>query len=80
MRQLLTHTSGFPAWLPLWSKYPDPAARIKAVMDQPLTDPPGSTYLYSDLNLITLGVLVDAGQRQAARPGRRGPASPVRWA
>ena len=23
VRQLLTHTSGFPAWLPLWSKYTD---------------------------------------------------------
>ena len=59
VRQLLTHTSGFVAWLPLWSKYPDKASRIKAVMDQPLTNPAGSTYLYSDLNLITLGVLVE---------------------
>ena len=59
IRQLLTHTSGFTSWLPLWSKYPDKASRIKAVMDQPLTNPPGSTYLYSDLNLITLGVVVE---------------------
>ncbi|KQU65299.1 serine hydrolase domain-containing protein [Phycicoccus sp. Root101] len=59
IRQLLTHTSGFPAWLPLWSKYPDKASRIKAVLDQPPTNPPGSTYLYSDLNLITLGVVVE---------------------
>ncbi len=59
MRQLLTHTSGFTSWLPLWSKYPDRTSRIKAVMDQPLTNPAGSTYLYSDLNLITLGVMVE---------------------
>ena len=59
VRQLLTHTSGFTSWLPLWSKYPDKASRIKAVMDQPLTNPAGSTYLYSDLNLITLGVMVE---------------------
>ncbi len=59
VRQLLTHTSGFTSWLPLWSKYPDKASRIKAVMDQPPTNPPGSTYLYSDLNLITLGVMVE---------------------
>ncbi len=59
VRQLLTHTSGFVSWLPLWSKYPDKAARIKAVMDQPLSNPPGSTYLYSDLNLITRGVMVE---------------------
>jgi CubicO group peptidase (beta-lactamase class C family) len=57
--QLLAHTSGFTSWLPLWSRYPDKASRIKAVMDQPLTNPAGSTYLYSDLNLITLGVLVE---------------------
>jgi CubicO group peptidase (beta-lactamase class C family) len=59
VRQLLTHTSGFTSWLPLWSKWPDKATRIKAVMDQPLTNAPGSTYLYSDLNLITLGVMVE---------------------
>src|SRR3954465_96200 len=59
VRQLLTHTSGFTSWLPLWSKWPDRASRIKAVMDQPLTNPVGSTYLYSDLNLITLGVMVE---------------------
>ena len=59
IRQLLTHTSGFTSWLPLWSRYPDKASRIKAVMDQPLTNPPGSTYLYSDLNMITLGVVVE---------------------
>jgi CubicO group peptidase (beta-lactamase class C family) len=59
VRQLLTHTSGFVAWLPLWSQYPDKASRIQAVMDQPLDNPPGTHYLYSDLNLITLGVLVE---------------------
>ncbi|WP_256794849.1 serine hydrolase [Terrabacter sp. Ter38] len=59
VRQLLTHTSGFTSWLPLWSTWPDKASRIKAVMDQPLTNAPGTTYLYSDLNLITLGVMVE---------------------
>lgn len=59
VQMLLTHTSGFTSWLPLYSTYPDEASRIEAVMDQPLTNPPGSTYLYSDLNLITLGVLVE---------------------
>ncbi|WP_392543345.1 serine hydrolase [Oryzobacter telluris] len=59
VRHLLTHTSGFTSWLPLYSKYPDKASRIKAVMDQKLTNPVGTTYLYSDLNLITLGVMVE---------------------
>ncbi|HEY7723161.1 MAG TPA: serine hydrolase domain-containing protein, partial [Pedococcus sp.] len=59
VRHLLTHTSGFTSWLPLYSRYPDKASRIRAVMDAPLKNPVGSTYLYSDLNLITLGVLVE---------------------
>ena len=59
VRHLLTHTSGFTSWLPLYSRYPDKASRIQAVMDAPLRNPVGSTYLYSDLNLITLGVLVE---------------------
>lgn len=57
--QLLTHTSGLVAWLPLWSAYPDPPARIKAVMDVAPRTTPGTNYEYSDLNLITLGVLVE---------------------
>ncbi len=59
VRQLLTHTSGLVAWLPLWSAYDDVPSRIQAVMDQPLDDPPGTVYRYSDLNLITLGVMVE---------------------
>ena len=59
IRHLLTHTSGFTSWLPLYSKWPDKASRIAAVMNQPLTNPVGTVYLYSDLNLITLGVLVE---------------------
>ncbi|GAA1896443.1 serine hydrolase [Lapillicoccus jejuensis] len=65
VRQCLTHTSGFVAWLPLWSAYDTVAERIQAVMDQPLDNPPGTVYLYSDLNLITLGVLV---QRMTGKP------------
>ncbi|MEU7528506.1 serine hydrolase domain-containing protein [Saccharothrix sp. NPDC042600] len=57
VRQLLTHTSGLEPWLPLWSRYPDVATRIKAVMDVAPKNKPGTVYTYSDLNLITLGVL-----------------------
>ncbi|GAB3079561.1 hypothetical protein GCM10027053_49940 [Intrasporangium mesophilum] len=59
VRELLTHRSGLPAWLPLWSDYPDKPSRIAAVMDQPLDRAPGATYLYSDLGLIALGVMVE---------------------
>ena len=58
VRQLLTHTSGFPAFLPLWRDYSDPAARLRAAVTADLTAETGSRYLYSDLNLITLGALV----------------------
>jgi CubicO group peptidase (beta-lactamase class C family) len=57
--QLLTHTSGLVSWLPLWSAYPDIPSRIKAVMDVKPRTTPGTNYEYSDLNLITLGVLVE---------------------
>ncbi|XVV04163.1 serine hydrolase domain-containing protein [Actinosynnema sp. CA-248983] len=57
VRQLLTHTSGLEPWLPLWSRYPDVPSRIKAVMDVAPKNKPGTVYTYSDLNLITLGVL-----------------------
>lgn len=57
--QMLTHTSGLVAWLPLWSQYPDKESRIQAVMDVEVKNPPGTVYEYSDLNLIALGVLAE---------------------
>ena len=59
VRQLLTHTSGLPAWMRLWRPYPDKDARIQAVLDVVPQTPPDTQYVYSDLNLITLGVLVE---------------------
>ncbi|MBM7771396.1 CubicO group peptidase (beta-lactamase class C family) [Actinokineospora baliensis] len=59
VEQLLTHTSGLEPFIPLWRDWPDKPSRIKAVMDHAPSAPPGSTYTYSDLNLITLGVLVE---------------------
>ena len=59
VRQLLTHTSGLEPDLPLWRDWPDKASRIAAVLDVAPTSTPGTTYVYSDLNLITLGVLLE---------------------
>ncbi|MQA84952.1 MAG: serine hydrolase [Streptosporangiales bacterium] len=59
VRQLLTHTSGLPEWLPLYSDYPTPEARIAAVYAVEPAAPAGDRYLYSDLNMITLGKLVE---------------------
>ena len=58
VRQLLTHTSGFPAFVPLWKNFPDPASRLRGAVTADLTAEAGTRYLYSDLNLITLGALV----------------------
>jgi CubicO group peptidase (beta-lactamase class C family) len=61
VRQLLTHVSGLDADpIPsLWKGYPDIPSRRKAVLDSTLKNPPGSTYLYSDINLMTLGFIVE---------------------
>jgi CubicO group peptidase (beta-lactamase class C family) len=61
VRQLLTHTSGMRAWLPLYSAYPTPQARISAVYASTLQPgaSPGNQYIYSDLGLITLGTIVE---------------------
>ena len=59
VRQLLTHTSGLPSWMRLWQPYPDREARIQAVLAVAPKAPPQTLYEYSDLNLITLGALVE---------------------
>jgi CubicO group peptidase (beta-lactamase class C family) len=61
VKQLLTHVSGLDADpIPsLWNGYPDIPSRRKAVLDSKLKNPPGSTYLYSDINLLTLGFIVE---------------------
>ncbi|MCW3820106.1 beta-lactamase family protein [Micromonospora sp. DR5-3] len=67
VRMLLTHTSGLPAFTPLWSRYPTPAERFAAALATPLAAgaTPGAQYVYSDLGLIALGVLVE---RVTGRP------------
>lgn len=57
VRQLLVHTSGFPAEIPLWRIFADRAARIRGALEAELVAAPGTAYCYSDLNLITLGEL-----------------------
>lgn len=66
IRQLLTHTSGFVSWIPLYTKGSSRDERLQLVFGQPLKNPPGTNYEYSDLNMITLGALVErlSGQRQ----------------
>ena len=66
VRHLLTHTSGLPAWLPLYlTAEGDPARVPEVIAAQPLERPPGERVVYSDLGFITLGLLAErvAGAR-----------------
>ncbi|WP_232695889.1 serine hydrolase domain-containing protein [Brevibacillus daliensis] len=63
--QLLTHTSGMAASKPIQNINGSREERFQAVFaDAPINEP-GSTYLYSDLNMIVLGAVVEriTGQR-----------------
>ncbi|MFF5256104.1 serine hydrolase [Streptomyces leeuwenhoekii] len=58
IRHLLTHTSGFRAWIPLYNA-PTYEERIRLVHDEAPVAPPGTVYLYSDLNLIALHLVLE---------------------
>ncbi|PMC76097.1 serine hydrolase [Brachybacterium sp. UMB0905] len=59
IQHLLTHTGGLPAFINLYSAYPDKASRIDAVLTVAPKAGPGERYEYSDLGLITLGLIVE---------------------
>ena len=68
VRELLTHTSGLPAWRPLYvltDDQPDRAAGAIANLD--FEYKPGTRVVYSDLGFIVLGILLErlTGQRLA---------------
>lgn len=58
VRQLLTHTSGFRDWIPLYGA-PTYEEKLKLIWNEAPASPPGSTYLYSDLNLISLQLVLE---------------------
>lgn len=66
IRQLLTHTSGFTSGIPIHLQPGDREDRIQMVLTHELLNEPGTAYLYSDLNMITLGALIEkwSGMRQ----------------
>ena len=59
VQQLLTHTSGLqPDPVPsLWAGYPDIPSRRAQILNETPVNAPGSTYLYSDLNMLSLQLL-----------------------
>lgn len=57
--QLLTHTSGLQPDLDLWKDWPDISSRRRAVLDVAPVEVPGTAYIYSDLNMISMQLLAE---------------------
>ncbi len=59
IRELLTHTSGLPAWRPLYLlANGEKEAALAAIASEPLQNKPGERVVYSDLGFIVLGFLL----------------------
>jgi CubicO group peptidase (beta-lactamase class C family) len=58
VRQLLSHTSGLPAWLPLYLRAHSPDEYLVAIAQTELVAPPGTQVIYSDLGFILLDEIV----------------------
>jgi CubicO group peptidase (beta-lactamase class C family) len=65
IRHLLTHSSGLPAWRPLYTEAPTRAAALLLADTTPLATPPGQAAVYSDLGAI---VLTQAVEQIAGEP------------
>lgn len=61
-RQLLSHSSGLPAWRPLKDQ-PDAGSALRMALNTPFFYPPGTRIVYSDIGLILLGLVVGRGKR-----------------
>jgi CubicO group peptidase (beta-lactamase class C family) len=60
VRQLLTHTSGLPAWRPLYTLTDgEKDGTLGAIASEPLAYKPGERVVYSDLGFIVLGLLLE---------------------
>ncbi len=73
IRHLLTHSSGLPAWRPLYREADSRATAFWVVNTTPLTTPPGRAYVYSDLGAIVLTEVVEriTGERLDQYVARR---------
>ena len=65
IRELLTHTSGLPAWRPLYLLTEDePERAAGAIANLDLEYKPGTRVVYSDLGFIALGILLERMSHQ----------------
>lgn len=65
LRQLLSHVSGLPDLLRLWTDWPDRPSRRDAVLAAPLRHAPGTVFEYSCIGYIVAGFLAE---RVTGRP------------
>lgn len=59
IKHLLTHTSGLPAWLPVYLRAPSREEVISYLGGVPLESQPGKKAVYSCLGYIVLGALLE---------------------
>jgi len=59
IRELLTHDSGLPKELDLSRPWEGRDTAFRMAFAEELTDPPGSRFVYSDVNFVVLGALVE---------------------
>src|SRR4051812_8043130 len=54
-RMLLAHSSGLPAWVPLYKRAQNKATMLQMAAETPFASDPGSRAEYSDIGFILLG-------------------------
>jgi CubicO group peptidase (beta-lactamase class C family) len=59
VRQLATHTSGLPAWKPLYKIHGGKKPILADILRTPLHHSPGSHYTYSDLGYLLMGEIIE---------------------
>ena len=59
IRHLLSHSSGLPAWRPLYALARGPDEAVDAILRMPVGAAPGADVVYSCLDFILLGVILE---------------------
>jgi CubicO group peptidase (beta-lactamase class C family) len=59
LEHLLTHTSGLPAWFPLYVRGEGPAAYRKTLGEIEPEKAPGEAVVYSDLGILVFGEVIE---------------------
>jgi CubicO group peptidase (beta-lactamase class C family) len=82
IRELLTHTSGLPAWRPLYLLTEDePERAAGAIANLDLEYKPGTRVVYSDMGYIALGILLERmGHQSLADMAKREIFEPLKLA